>query len=103
MQLIAEPNWLEKRTEVAKPETNHHKTDNEHVPGTVFQAPMWFRNPGFLPARRETPILGSRLHSLRPSSGYAGGIHPNVPQNGRKSQSASLVKRSWEDPSAFMR
>jgi hypothetical protein len=46
---------------------------------------------------------GSRLHSLRPSSGYAGGIHPNVPQNGWKSQSASLVKHSWEDPSAFMR
>jgi len=46
---------------------------------------------------------GARPHSFRPSNGYAGGIHPNVPQNGWKSQSASLVKRSWEDPSAFMR
>ncbi len=38
-QLIAEPKWLEKRAEVAKPDNSHHETTNERVPGTVPQAP----------------------------------------------------------------
>ena len=39
-QLIAEPNWLEKRAEVAKPDNSHHETANECVLGTVPQAPV---------------------------------------------------------------